>query len=80
MILEQARSGLPSHIGIIGGGRWARVIASAFDLIAPEQSKLSLCSPSNRFGWDKWLLARKPEPHRHITIINDLSILLKILQ
>ena len=43
------------NVAIIGGGRWARVVASILCDISREPSKLVLCSPNRPDGWTEWI-------------------------
>ncbi len=63
-----------SRVGIIGGGRWARVIASVLDRVASPEIEVVLCSPSNSKGWQDWLAANPPR--RAVTIEPSLRQLL----
>lgn len=46
---------LPRDVAIIGGGRWARVLAGVALNVAPAHSRLALCSPSASEGWARWI-------------------------
>lgn len=41
-------------VGLIGGGRWARVTASVLDAVLAGQVPVTLCSPANPTGWRGW--------------------------
>jgi len=43
----------PKRIALIGGGRWARVIASVLRDLLPANVVVIVCSPGNPAGWDK---------------------------
>lgn len=48
-------------VAILGGGRWARVLAGAAMNVLPANSRLVLCSPSNSSAWEDWQAAQSPE-------------------
>lgn len=45
-------------VGIVGGGRWARVLADVLDSCLPPESSLALCSVSNPPAWESWIRER----------------------
>jgi predicted dehydrogenase len=47
--------GAPRIVAIIGGGRWARQIATALGRVCAPGSHITLCSPTNPTGWLKWI-------------------------
>jgi predicted dehydrogenase len=49
----------PSHIAIIGGGRWARVLIEAVSKIVPKNTKLSIFTPNNKISMKEWVLEKK---------------------
>lgn len=42
-------------VAIIGGGRWARQIATVLGEVCAAGSHITLCSPTNPSGWLKWI-------------------------
>jgi len=57
-------------LAILGGGRWARVLAGLAETLLPPDRPLLLCSPGNPAGWDGWLAAtaRRPRQARAVQI------------
>lgn len=45
----------PEHVAVIGGGRWARVLAEVLCSIAPLTTRISICSPHNAMGMSEWI-------------------------
>jgi predicted dehydrogenase len=51
-----------ARVGIVGGGRWARVLAEEIDCYLPAGSSLTLCSVSNPSSWEQWAQRRRSRP------------------
>ena len=45
--LKKNTTNWPEQVAIIGGGRWARVLTTAIDIVAPEFVSLSIHTPNN---------------------------------
>lgn len=43
------------RVGIIGGGRWARVLAGELDLCLPANCPITVYSERNPASWDAWI-------------------------
>ncbi|MEP1558071.1 MAG: Gfo/Idh/MocA family oxidoreductase [Hyphomicrobiales bacterium] len=63
------------QVAVIGGGRWARVIASTLDSLLPSQVKISLCSFSNSTGWSDWIKLQTANSDERFQVVNAASIL-----
>jgi predicted dehydrogenase len=60
----------PSNIAVIGGGRWARVIAEVLCNVAPLTSRISVHSPRNAAGMSAWVAERGLE--RRVSVSSGL--------
>ena len=47
-------SSSPKAIAIVGGGRWARIIAKIAQEVVSPQARLICSSPSNPASWESW--------------------------
>lgn len=65
----------PPHLAIIGGGRWAHVVAGALRDIVPQGTRLSLCSPSHPGGWHQWTQAQAKTGPCHYRVIEEMDAL-----
>lgn len=65
----------PQHVAVIGGGRWARVIADTICAVSPGSTALSLCSPGNPESWNLWLDTAMEVGSRTVELL-DLEMLL----
>jgi len=66
----------PKHIAVIGGGRWARVIAGVLLDFVPGGTRLSLCSPRYPLGWQQWLKDQPADRAGKCIIAADMNTLL----
>ncbi len=65
----------PDHIAIVGGGRWARVLADVVCDVAPDYLEVSLCSPGNAESWVEWLVSRDRKEARKFSIVTYEALL-----
>lgn len=49
---------LPDHVLILGGGRWARVLAEVLCDLLPASVELAVCSPRGAEGLNTWIRER----------------------
>jgi len=66
----------PRHIAVIGGGRWARVIAGVLLDFIPDGTRLSLCSPGYPLGWQQWLKHQPADRAGKCIVAADMNALL----
>ncbi len=65
------------NVAIIGGGRWARVLAGVALGVVPFRSRLALCSPSAPAGWAQWLVDQPAEKRARCDQYDSLENVLR---
>ena len=61
----------PSHIAIIGGGRWARVLAETVGNIVPSSTLISIYSAHNANAMSLWVLEKYFK--QDVRVYSDIS-------
>lgn len=59
---------MPRRVAVIGGGRWARVLASVVDGLLPTGAQIVLCSPSQHKALETWVVGRSVQEDRFCVV------------
>lgn len=65
------------NVAIIGGGRWARVLAGVLLEIMPPGAQLTLCSPSAPGRWTEWLESQTEQTQVSCLLSDDITSVLR---